>query len=220
MRQDLKARLKTRATDLLHKLRQVREGNQGLLQETTPGIVNLFESIYGRGSLQLEQLLEAVKQLRDINPHPGVMDVRISVVLHGYLANLITELDNDLIGRVVERAVGTVIADFVSLAQDALDQNQKDVAAVLASAALEDALKRKAEELEIDVDGKELSDVVNALKATSFFQGPQHKIVTSFVALRNKAMHADWARISKPDVESLVAFIKSFLLEHFVSDSV
>ena len=40
-----------------------------------------------------------------------------------------------------------------------LGEGQKDVAAVLASAAFEDAMKRKATALGLTVDGKELSEI-------------------------------------------------------------
>jgi len=53
---------------------------------------------------------------------------------------------------------------LIARAKLALDDN-KDVAAVLACAALEDALKRVAIKNELDVDDKDMSEVINALKA-------------------------------------------------------
>jgi hypothetical protein len=76
-------------------------------------------------------------------------------------------------------------------------------------------LKRKAEELGLDVADKSLEDVINALKSKSFFRGAQTKIITSFVRLRNCAMHAEWKKIQETDVSSLIGFLEPFLLEHF-----
>ena len=101
------------------------------------------------------------------------------------------------------------------LAKAELKEGFTQVAAVLASAALEGALKRKAEELELDVADKSLEDVINALKSKSFFKGAQTKIITSFVRLRNYAMHAEWNKIQEADVSSLIGFLEPFLLEHF-----
>lgn len=215
MTDEIRKKYEARVKDLLTKLTRVTSDQPSMLYECYSGTVNLFEAIYGSESLQVQEVIGLVKQFRDINPYPGVMDERITAVLKGQLENALSELQGDIIEQLFSKAAGQAIGDFVLLAQLALDDSQKDVAAVLAAAALEDALKTKAGHLGIDVEGRELSDVVNALKAKSFFQGAQHKVVSSFVLLRNKAMHAEWDRIARPEVESLVAFVKSFALEHF-----
>jgi len=58
-----------------------------------------------------------------------------------------------------------VLGDFVAMAKLALAEGHKDVAAVLACAALEDTLKRFARLNGVDVDNKVLQDVVAALKS-------------------------------------------------------
>jgi hypothetical protein len=69
------------------------------------------------------------------------------------------------------RNSGEVLGDFVSLARSALGEGYKDVAAVLACAALEDALKRFATSKGLAVAGKELQEVVNALKSAGHVVG-------------------------------------------------
>jgi len=73
----------------------------------------------------------------------------------------------------LDTAVRGDLCCFVLLAKSALENNQKDVAAVLASAALEDALKRYASLHGLDVAGKEMQDVINALKQTVWCQVPK-----------------------------------------------
>jgi hypothetical protein len=204
-----------RISEVLSEVQKVLTGQKDLIHKCNAATINIIESLYGRESVQLQELLRLVKEVRDTNPIPGVMDREIASVLGGQLSNALSELRAGLIQNIYKRAIGEAIGDFIFLAHEALEEDQKDVAAVLASAALEDAMKNMATSLGLDVDEKELSAVVNALKSKSFFKGAQHKIVTSFVRLRNNAMHANWERISKPDVESLVAFMKSFTLEHF-----
>jgi hypothetical protein len=215
MRKDLKEQCIGRCENLLHKLNGKIDDDATIIQECFPGTVNLLGSIYGSESLQTRELLEAVKEIRAKNPYPGVMDSRIALILQGALQNLCEELNNGIIENILIQATGSTIADFLLLAEQSLDNSQKDVAAVLASASLEGAFKRKADEIGIDTEGKELADVINALKAKSFFTGPQHKVASSFVSLRNKAMHAEWARISPPEISSLIAFLKSFITEQF-----
>lgn len=56
--------------------------------------------------------------------------------------------------RVETRLSGEIFGDFVVAAKAALAEGQKDVAAVLACAALEDALKRFARLKGLQIDGK------------------------------------------------------------------
>jgi hypothetical protein len=135
--------------------------------------------------------------------------------VRGTLLNVREELDAGLIRRIATEADGEVIGDLLALAKAELKAGYSNVAAVLASAALEDALKRKATELDINVDNKTLETLINALKTKSFFKGAQVPIVSSYVKLRNSAMHANWEKISDADISSLIGFLEPFLIEHF-----
>ena len=59
---------------------------------------------------------------------------------------------------------GEVYGDFVALAKRALSEGAKDVGAVLACAALEDALKRFALMNGLDVSGKSMQDIYIFIK--------------------------------------------------------
>ncbi|OGY68536.1 MAG: hypothetical protein A3B94_00155 [Candidatus Jacksonbacteria bacterium RIFCSPHIGHO2_02_FULL_43_10] len=120
-----------------------------------------------------------------------------------------------LITNIVIQASGAIIGDFLAIAKNELKNGNKDVAAVLSSAALEDSLKRKAEEFSIKTEGKDLSQIINALKSQGIFSGAETPIVSSYVKLRNSAMHADWAKIQGADVGSLIGFLEPFLIKNF-----
>jgi hypothetical protein len=110
---------------------------------------------------------------------------------------------------------GEIFADFVVAAKVALAEGQKDVAAVLACAALEDSLKRFGRLKGLDVDGKAMQEVVNALKAKGFVSGPQKSLLDTMPRIRDAAMHADWSKITPQDVGSVVGFVEQFLLTQF-----
>ena len=184
-------------------------------QEYCAATVSMGNEVYGQDSVQMRELLSAVEGLRSINRTPGVMDGKIAKVLIGFMKNLQSEIESGLLSNIATRVAGEVLGDFLDLADSAFSANEKDVAAVLASAALEDALKRVAIKNEIDVDDKDMSEVINALKAGGVVKGPQAKIVQSYVKLRNKAFHADWEKIDKESVNSLIGFTEQFLLTHF-----
>lgn len=86
---------------------------------------------------------------------------------------------------------------------------------VLACAALEDALKRVAIKENLNVDDKDMSDVINALKTKGVIKGAQVPIVQSYVKLRNKAFHAEWDKIDKESVSSVIGFTEQFILSNF-----
>lgn len=113
------------------------------------------------------------------------------------------------------RISGEVFGDFVALARRSLSEGYKDVAAVLACAALEDALKRYASVNNIDSSSKTMQEIVNSLKSAGLVSGAQKTILDAMPRVRNLAMHADWAKLSEPDVNSVIGFVEQFLLTKF-----
>jgi len=109
---------------------------------------------------------------------------------------------------------GEIFADFVALAKRALEEKQKDVAAVLACAALEDTLKRIAAANGLDVSEKEMADVINALKAARVIEGGTSKLVSAMPKIRNYALHANWDKISEADVGGVIGFVEQLILTH------
>jgi hypothetical protein len=117
------------------------------------------------------------------------------------------------------RISAEVFGGFVTLAKQALSEGHKDVAAVLARAALEDALKRYAVSRNLTVTEKSMSDVVNALKPEGLVAGAQKSLLDAMPRVRNFAMHAEGSRISEPEVSSVIGFVEQFLLTKFSGGS-
>ena len=92
------------------------------------------------------------------------------------------------------RISGEVFGDFIVLAKHALAEDHKDVAEVLVCAALEDALKRYAIANGLNVAGRSMTDVINALKSKELVSGAQKSLLGSIPQLRNYAMHANWGK--------------------------
>jgi len=113
------------------------------------------------------------------------------------------------------RVSGEVFGDFVGLARTALSEGHKDVAAVLACAALEDALKRYATVKGLGVEEKAMADVINALKGAGLVAGAQKAMLDRMPTIRNYALHANWDKISEPDVGGVIGFVEQFLLTKF-----
>jgi len=137
------------------------------------------------------------------------------LTMKGIFLGAKSDYDGGYLFKLEAAISGEIFADFVVLAKNALANNQKDVAAVLACAALEDALKRCATINGLDVSGKEMYDVINALKAKGLVSGPQKTLLDTMPKFRNAAMHADWQKITQPDVGSVIGFVEQFLLTQF-----
>jgi len=170
-------------------------------------VSSLFEQVFGRESTHYEQLH---KCWNDFHGHDYEFDKALGVFraakedyLGGYLFRLSASIS------------GEVYGDFVVLAKNALDEGYKDVAAVLACAALEDALKRYAQSNGLDITDKSMSDVVNTLKSKGMVQGAQKTLLDTMPRLRNYAMHANWEKISPEDSAGILGFVEKFILEKF-----
>ena len=110
---------------------------------------------------------------------------------------------------------GEIFGDFVNLAKQALNEGHKDVAAVLASAALEDALKRYAKSNGINVDDATMQKVIGAIKSAGLVSGARKTLLETMPKIRNCAMHAEWDKITEPEVNSMIGFVEQFLLTEF-----
>jgi hypothetical protein len=116
----------------------------------------------------------------------------------------------------VEKSVsGEIFGDFVGTARVALSEGHKNVAAVLAAAALEDAIKRYCKNNEIDVNEKSLQDLVNAMKSKSLLSGSKKSLLDSMPRIRDNAMHANWDKITDVDIGAMIGFLDQFLISEF-----
>lgn len=101
------------------------------------------------------------------------------------------------------------------MAKQALNEGNKGVAAVLASAALEDALKRNAKSNGINVDDLTMQKVIGAIKSAGLVSGARKTLLETMPKIRNCAMHAEWDKITEPEVNSMIGFVELFLLTEF-----
>jgi hypothetical protein len=180
---------------------------EGVWQQWATSAQNLILAVFGDGSPHYSNFLQAFKNC-------GGYDHQVSV-LKGIFLSAKEDFDGGYVFNVDLRVSGEVFGDFVTLARQALAEGQKDVAAVLACAALEDALKRYAVANGIMVDEKSMQEVVSALKSNGLVAGAQKSLLDAMPRIRNFAMHAEWGKLSEPDVNSVIGFVEQFLLQKF-----
>ena len=135
--------------------------------------------------------------------------------LRSLFASAKEDFEGGYVFNVEMRISGEIFGDFVALARQSLSEGQKDVAAVLACAALEDAIKRLAQSSGLSTDGKTMADLVNALKSAGLVAGAQKSLLDAMPRIRNMAMHAEWSKLTEPDVSSVLGYVEQLLLSKF-----
>lgn len=176
-------------------------------EEWATSAQNLIKAVFGENSPHYTNFTEAMKQC-------GGYDDEVKR-LQGIFRSAKEDFEGGYVFNVDLRISGEIFGDFIVLAKQALAEGYKDVAAVLASAALEDSLKRYAIANGLNVDDESMTAVINALKSQGLVSGAQKSLLDAMPKIRNYAMHADWQKISEPDVNSIIGFVEQFLLIKF-----
>lgn len=172
--------------------------------------LNVIQGVFGKASPHYERLNAEVETIH----HNYVSERRLNAC-RGIFLGAKSDVDAEFVFRLETSITGEVFGNIVSAAKTALSEEQIAVAAVLACAALEDTLKRFAEQNGLSVEGKTMEDVVNALKSAGLVGGAQKALLAAMPKIRNHAMHAEWNKLTAQDVGSVIGFVEQFLLTHF-----
>ena len=107
-----------------------------------------------------------------------------------------------------------MFGSLLNSASTALKEGHKDSAAVLASAAFEDSLKKIGALHGLTLEEEDLGNVIGALKGKQLLQGGAAKSAERYQSFRNFAMHANWEKITEEEVGGLIGFVEQLLLKH------
>jgi uncharacterized protein YutE (UPF0331/DUF86 family) len=139
---------------------------------------------------------------------------RIATIL-GVLKSAEAEWRNGLINTLELRFVGLAFDDFLRHASAFNEAGKKMEAAVLASAVLEDTVKRLCQKHSISAESKSLENLINALKSAGTLGKVKAERLKSYAALRNKAFHADWDSFDQRDLRQMIDGLEEVLELHF-----
>ena len=178
--------------------------------------INLASQLYGASSPQVT----AVKQLKaDVQASNWAESAKATMLAEhckGSLKAMASDISGGRLGSLRLEYQGQIFADFINVAKEALENGAKDVAAVLACAALEDCLKRYGEVNGLEIEDEALTNVVNSLKAAGLLSAPQGALLKGMVSLRNKTFHAQWDKVDIESVRSVIAFVEQFIMSRYV----
>ena len=184
--------------------------------EVISGTLSLLALVYGETATQTKDFEAA---LADIRSKWG----QGQVAKYGYkdararLSMLKAEFSSGLTGKIESVAYGSILGDFLSLARAALanpSDGSKNVASVLAAALYEDTIRRLASLSSLPHEEK-LETVIGQLKDAKVIQGATVSVANSYLSFRNRALHADFSNVDRPEVQSVLSFTEELLLKHF-----
>jgi len=170
-------------------------------------VLNLLSATVGESSPHFKNFAAIYK---DFRYYPSNLESAHSIFLAAK-----EDFEGGYLFKLESSISGEVLGDFVSLAKLCLTEGNKDVAAVLASASLEDALKRFASVNGLDVSESNMQEVVAALKSKGLVSGAQKTLLDTMPKLRDYAMHANWGKFKPEDVSGIIGFVEQFLLSNF-----
>ena len=182
------------------------------------GTLTLIQALYGPSSSQEKSLRESLERIARTGHAAIISNISNCLALiRGSLEGMKADIAGGLLVSIRTAVTGEVLSDLLKLARTVLGtqgDGAKNVAGVLAAAAFEDTLRRMAEHNGIQAEGK-LADVLSALKSGGIIQGAQVGIAQSYLGFRNKALHAKWDEIDRPEVVSILGFVEQLILNQF-----
>lgn len=173
-----------------------------------------LNALQGAFGVESPHYVNFQKELSSVTNNFVIWDRKFESI-RGIFFGAKSDVDGGYLFDVQKAISGELFGDFVVVAKAALAEGHHTVAAVLACAALEDALKRFATARGLSVDGQTMEEVVNALKSKGLVSGAQKILLSAMPKVRNHAMHAEWSKLTPQDAGSVVGFVEQFLLANF-----
>ena len=170
--------------------------------------LNIVRASFGADSIHFGELRRAIDS-------ESMSGARIAVEsAKGAFGAAKRDFEGGYVSTLAQGIAGEVFGSLLNSASVALKEGHKDSAAVLASAAFEDSLKKIGALHGLDVAEQELGNVISALKAKQILQGGAAKSADRYLSLRDWAMHANWEKITQEEVGGLIGFVEQLLIKH------
>lgn len=182
------------------------------------GTLTILETVYGPNSTQEANLHSSLEKVGGVLGNSGIKQHRVCTAIKGVLLGIKADIDSGFPASLRASASGEVLTDLVRLAKTVLDESgddAKNVGAVLAAAAFEDTIRKIADIKNLPHTEK-LADVLLQLKEQKVLQGSQIGIAQSYLGFRNNALHAQWNKIERAAVQSVLGFVEQLIVVEFV----
>jgi hypothetical protein len=167
---------------------------------------NLLAGVFGRDS----DYFERFKAYTDGHLGPNATK-------HGHGVILAAQADYlaDGIFKVRHLVEAEIFDDFLEHAEHLLSKDYFHAAAVIAGCVLEDALRKLCAKHGVTLPAEPKLDSMNAeLAKKGAYDKLVQKRITAEADLRNKAAHGKWTEFRRDDVESMISWVRRFLVDY------
>ena len=171
--------------------------------------VNVLEVSMPAGSRYSVQATRLLPKADDT--FPATKMVPILAILKSAAA----EWAAGLIGSLEFHFIGLAFEDFLRLAGEHNENGRHEVAAILASAVLEDTVKRLCRRHDIASEGKTLDNLISALKTKQILGKVKAERLRAHVKVRNQAFHAQWDEFDQRDLRQMIEDLEELIEIHF-----
>ncbi len=180
--------------------------------------VSLLTEVYGPQSPQLSAYNTSLAQIAKSVSNVVALPSYQQQCAQGVIQNVIAEIEAGLTSSLRTQVAGEIFAELVGLGKEVLEDGTdpaKNVSAVLIAAAFEDLIRRMGSEMAGVAGRPKLEQVIIALKDAGVLKGGEVGTAQSYLKFRNDSLHANWANVEKPVIQSCIAFIEGLLVKHF-----
>ena len=139
----------------------------------------------------------------------------VLVIMLGLLKGTKNEWDHGFLGHIEYIIAGATFDDFLDYAENYYKGNKKTESSILASAVLEDTVKKIAQKNGLTTSGKTLDPLIDELVKANVFTPVKCKRVKAYTGVRNHALHAEWDKFDISDVGQLIEGTRE-LIENYL----
>jgi len=156
---------------------------------------------------------------RNAEPYEGAIRANLGRAvdpLTGILRAIRSDYAAGRLQSVVELVHADLFADFLEMAEHLLDQSFKDPAAVVVGSVLEEHLRKICQKngiatVQSGTAPKKADGLNSELTAANVYSKLDHKSVTAWLDLRNKAAHGKYSEYTKEQVALMLQGVRDFI---------
>jgi len=134
--------------------------------------------------------------------------------MQGILLSSKEEWERGLLGEVEYIVAAETFDDFLDNAEQYHKANKHQESAILASAVLEDTIKKIALKNSVDFKGKSLDPIIDELVKSDIITQVKAKRIKAHIGVRNKADHANWDEFDIKDVGEMIKGIRELIEDY------
>ena len=137
----------------------------------------------------------------------------------GIVSALLYDIENDYLESIAESIRAEVYVDYVEMAEDLLENNYKDAAAVILGSVIEEKIRTLCTKNGINImndnEGvlkpKSIETLNQELYKNEVYIKTDMKAITTWMSLRNSAAHGKYDEVDKNQVQIMKMYINDFL---------